>query len=1142
MDCRSCGHANPDAAQLCGRCGAALPLRCAACGTTLRPGARFCDACGARITPGHTASPTPDPQSYTPRHLAEKILTSRSALEGERKQVTVLFADVKGSMDLAAQVDPEEWHRIMDRFFAVLADGVHRFEGTINQYTGDGIMALFGAPLAHEDHAQRACYAALRLRDELRRYAQELRRTRGLDFAVRIGLNSGEVVVGKIGDDLRMDYTAQGHTVGLAARMEQIAEAGTVYLTAHTAALVGGYFQLDDLGDFAIKGVREPLRVYQLRDVGALRTRLDVSRARGFSRFVGRDAEMATLEAALARVVDGHGQVVGIVAEAGVGKSRLCFEFTERCRQRGIEVNGASGVPHGKWVPFLPLLELLRRFCGVSERDAADEARRKIVGTLLLRDEGFKDDLPLLFDFLGVPDPARPLPRMDPDARQRQLFGVVRRLIQTRTRGLPAVVLFEDLHWIDGASAAALDSLIEIIPGTRTLLVLNFRPEYRAAWMRKTCYQQITLAPLGDAAIAALLRDLLGTDPSLLALGEHIRARTAGNPFFIEEVVQSLFDQGVLERAGTEGATTVRLLRPVTEIEIPPTVQAVLAARIDRLNERDKTVLQIAAVIGKEFAEPVLQRVVAMQPAVTLSPAQLADAVRALTAAELIYERAVYPEVEYAFKHPLTHEVAYRSQLTEQRARVHDAAAWTLIELGADTLDERAALIAHHFEGAGEVLEAARWTRRAAEWVASSDGAEAHRRWRRLWALLETAPETAETRELAIMACRQILHLGIRMGITQEEAEAVFIQGKALAAHSGDRHALARLLATYGMVRGSGGDIAAATMHIMEATQLAQESEDVGLQAGLLLTMVIWRLHSGELQTALLLIERVLELTRDDPLAGMEIVGFNPHVFAIFYRGVILLAAGHFDEAHRDLDRAVDLAQAQGELELVAMARSFYALLGWFTGDPTIGLPHAQQAVEIAERIGSPLARGQAYGFLGIAHLQREEWDAAVSGLQQELAIAREYRTLLFVEAGTLAMLAHAHLGRGEYRLARSTAEQAVAVARRCGSRLFECDGHMTLARVLLRVEGVAARAAIDGALEEAERLVAATGARSRTPFIHMHRAELARLSGDTAMCERELRTAQRLFAEMGASGHVAQVRQLLREAAAAVTTVARDA
>jgi class 3 adenylate cyclase len=299
--------------------------RCASCGATLRPSAKFCDACAAPTAP----APERDARAYTPQHLAEKILGSRSALEGERKQVTVLFADVKGSMDLAEQLDPEVFHHVMERFAALLAEGVHRFEGTVTQFTGDGIMALFGAPIAHEDHAQRACWAALHLRDALRRYADELRLDRGLSFAVRIGLNSGEVVVGKIGDDLRMDYTAQGHTVGLAQRMEQLAEPGTVMLTEHTQRLAAGYFALRDLGAARVKGVAEPLHVFELTGPGALPTRLDVSRARGFSRFVGRTAEMAALEAALERAIAGQGQVVGIVAEAGIGKSRLCHEFLE---------------------------------------------------------------------------------------------------------------------------------------------------------------------------------------------------------------------------------------------------------------------------------------------------------------------------------------------------------------------------------------------------------------------------------------------------------------------------------------------------------------------------------------------------------------------------------------------------------------------------------------------------------------------------------------------------------------------------------------------------------------------------------------------------------------------------------------------
>jgi class 3 adenylate cyclase len=347
--------------------------------------------------------------------------------------VTVLFADVKGSMDLAEQVDPEEWHKIMDRFFAILSDGVHRFEGTINQYTGDGIMALFGAPIAHEDHAQRACYAALHLKDELRRYAEDLKRSRGLSFSVRMGLNSGEVVVGKIGDDLRMDYTAQGQTVGLAARMERLAAPGSAYLTEHTAKLVSGFFQLRDLGPFEIKGMRDPVRVHELEGVGRMRTRLEVSHARGFSKFVGRQSEMAALEAALEQATSGNAQVLGVVAGPGTGKSRLCYEFAERCRARGIVVYEAHGLSHTKLVPFYPILELLRAVFRIAEQDGNEAAREKIAGRMLLLDETLADGLPLMFDFLGVPDPDRPSPPLGPEARRRQLLDLSRRFSSLRT-------------------------------------------------------------------------------------------------------------------------------------------------------------------------------------------------------------------------------------------------------------------------------------------------------------------------------------------------------------------------------------------------------------------------------------------------------------------------------------------------------------------------------------------------------------------------------------------------------------------------------------------------------------------------------------------------------------------------------------
>jgi class 3 adenylate cyclase len=418
--------ANPEAMKFCGQCGKPLASGCPQCGFENPQSFRFCGECGAQLQvrgsgsrvqgSGPSANLTTNslttsnfsPSPRTPKHLAERVLRSKSAVEGERKQVTVLFADVKGSMELAEQLDPEAFSTIMQRVFGLLSEGVERVEGFVDKFTGDGIMALFGAPIAHEDHAQRACFAALHIRDALKRYADELRRTAGVSLSARIGINSGEVVVGKIGDDLRMDYTAQGHTVGLAQRMEARAAADSTYLTAHTARLVEGYFQLRDLGEFDLKGVSAPLRAYELQGVGSLRTRLDVSRSRGFSKFVGRDREMLTLESALEAAIGGHGQVVGVVAEAGTGKSRLCLEFVERCRARGVRVSEGHCPAHGKTIPYLPLLEMLCDVFGIAERDTNHEARRKIAGELLLLDDPFQELLPILFEFMGVADPARP--------------------------------------------------------------------------------------------------------------------------------------------------------------------------------------------------------------------------------------------------------------------------------------------------------------------------------------------------------------------------------------------------------------------------------------------------------------------------------------------------------------------------------------------------------------------------------------------------------------------------------------------------------------------------------------------------------------------------------------------------------------
>jgi len=1119
MQCPRCQHESPSSAKFCPECAAPLAHRCVACGAEPPPTAKFCPECAAPLAAKPQAAAR-DPRAYTPKHLADKILTSRAALEGERKQVTVLFADVKGSMELAEQVDPEEWHRILDRFFQILAEGVHRFEGTVNQYTGDGIMALYGAPIAHEDHAQRACYAALHLRDALRGYAHELKREHGLTLSVRMGLNSGEVVVGRIGDDLRMDYTAQGHTVGLAQRMEQLADPGSIYLTHHTAQLVEGYVQLRDLGPFAVKGMQDRVQVHELEGVGALRSRLDVSRARGFSRFVGRADEMVALEAAFARALDGHGQVVGVVADAGTGKSRLCWEFAARCRARGLVVNEAHCVAHGKTVPFLPVLEFLRNIHGVSERDTPQATRDKIAGRLLLLDERLRDSLPLVFDLMSVPDPERPLPPMDPEARQRRLLAVAREVLQARSRREPAVAWIEDLHWLDAASATFFGDLAEAVAGTRTLFLATFRPEFHARWMQRSHYQQLPLLPLGEDATAELLRDLLGPDMSLRDLAARISERAAGNPFFAEELVQALADQGAL--AGERGA--YRLGRAVDTVVLPPTVQAVLAARIDRLPEREKEVLQIAAVIGREFSEAVLRQV-------TDPPADaLASVIANLARAELVYEAAMFPETVYAFKHPLTQEVAYGSQLGERRRRVHAAVARAIEAGDPAKLDERAALIAQHWETAGETLAAAMWHQHAAEWVGARDRAETLRHWQKVRALVASLPDSPEARALGVMACdAMLLHGLFAGGQSDEEAEALFAEGMALAARLEGAAPRIRLLVRFGSRQMLTGRLDEAEPPLTEAWRLADETGDPFLQFIPRFSHVgLWQ-NRGRVAEALALIDELETRCGRDPEFAAVFYGFSPYVFLLNNRVTLLLESGHPLDARREAARALEVARARRDNEAVVLASFGTVVLCEFLGEAAEAMAHVREAAAAVESGAEGLRQVFLHG-LGRAHLLAEEWNDAIAALEQALALTRERRTGLIVEGFILARLAEACLGTNDLAAARERAEEAVAVCRRRGTRGLEVAALLARARVGMAEGGTSPTVERD--LDDATARVDETGAERSRPLIYVERARLARRRGDEAARQRELREAQRLFTEMGATARSEQVARELGSSA----------
>jgi class 3 adenylate cyclase/tetratricopeptide (TPR) repeat protein len=1121
--CPNCARENSGSNAFCGKCGSRLQRICSNCRERNPLDHEYCGACGQNLffVPNLTPSRR---SSYTPRHLVS-TLGHPGALEGERKEVTVLFVDVKGSMELAEGIDAEEWHAILDRFFHILTAGVHRFEGTINQYTGDGIMALFGAPIAHEDHAQRACHAALHLSEQLRHYAGELRRERGLDFVVRMGVNSGDVVVGRIGDDLRMDYTAQGYTVGLAARVLDVAEVGRIYLTDTVAERVRGFFALEDLGDFRLKGVSEPVRVHALCGLGPIRTRFDAASERGLTCFIGRDQEMALLEDRLNRVLRGTGHVIGVVGGPGIGKTRLCREFLGRCAERGVATASGSALPHGKMIPFLPALELLRNILGIEADEPDDQVRAKL-GQYLSDHEIPSEGLPLLYEFFEVPE-GRAGPRMQFEAGRRQLHRVLSQVLEACA---PRVLLVEDLHWLDGGSEALLDLIVDVAQRAQLLVLVNFRREYRGNWMHKAHFERIQLAPLDESSARELVRSLVGKENAREDLTRALVERTSGNPFFIEELVRTLRESGGLQQR-------------LTDIALPSSIQSVIAARIDRLPTRYKTVLHAAAVVGQTFGAELVARMV------ELPESDLRDALRELIDAGFILERTeAGVAAGFEFRYPLTQEVAYRSQLSERRMRTHRVIAETLETSATHDREAVAATIAHHWENAGDLRRAAQWHARAARAAALKDTAEGARHWLEVRSLLERAARTPEAGALLIEASIQILEFGWAIEVGADQLTAVFRAGRERALELKVTRALASLDRAYAFHSLIDGSMDEAARWFEEAIEL--QSEDADLVIVLRTWQCMAHIYGGRLSLALPALEQILASLRGDlgrgtaqmeSLGGIETLielsaspreresslAVSPSIWARVMLAMGRIYAGEFNEARAVIESLSKLATAHGDRQLVGVTHNIESLFARYVGDFEAAEDHAHAAMKILEAMGSPHEAVFSYLELGAAECLAGQCSRAVENLERAYVLARG-RQIPISEAEVLSQLTHAYLGLGETSWALSLARRAVDVAQRRALRLFECDAQLALARALRHVLGIEEISAIEQALEIAEKRARESGARAIEPFVHIERAAFARVLGHTSMRQQELERARDLFAAIGADGHRARMDRLI--------------
>jgi class 3 adenylate cyclase/tetratricopeptide (TPR) repeat protein len=1060
--------------KFCGRCTNPLALICPKCRFENPPGFKFCGQCTAPLSASEIKA--------APSIRIGEGAVDAEALEGERKTVTALFADIKGSTELERDLDPEEARAIVDPVLQLMMAAVHRYDGYVAQSTGDGIFAVFGAPSAHEDHPQRALHAALAMQEELHRYTERLRSEGKLAVEARVGVNTGEVVMRTIQTGGHTEYTPVGHVINLAARMQTVAPAGGVAISEQTRCLVEGYFELHALGPTAVKGIAEPVNVYEVTGVGPLHGHFELAARRGLTKFVGRERELGELRRALGLARGGHGQVVAVVAEAGTGKSRLMFEFKATLPAE-CKLLEAYSVSHGKASAWLPLLELLHTHFGITDIDDVPKRRGRMSSKLVTLDPALSDTLPYLFWLLGIQENPDPLAEMDAQVRKRRTLVALKRILLRESLEQPLVIIFEDLHWIDSETQALLDLLAESIAGARVLLLVNYRPEYRHEWSGRGHYVQLRLDPLGGENAAAMLTALLGEAAELEAPRRLIARRSGGNPFFIEEMVQSLFEQGILARNGT-----VKLVRPVSQAHLPFTVQGVLASRIDRLPTSEKELLQTLAVIGPEFPLALVKQTIRKDEA------QLKRELVHLQLGELLHEQPSSGDVQYAFKHALTQEVAYHSILSERRKKVHEGVGSAIEALYQDKIEEHLAELAYHYRRSSDSEKAIVYLKRAADQATQRSSApEAEAQYRDAISIIRKLPSRPDSHRLELGVQLGLSAVLIGKGWGASVREEPLVRAMELSDRVGDRGELLRLLFQTGQFYLQRLRWGEARQLSERALALAQSIGDRIQEAGAWHNLAEACFWSGDLIGAKARCEKALGLLADVPpdllvpsfghdlwmitshIAGIvELILGRPDCLVewedrlikragsathVYSKALGMVAVSWITAIRRDLSKARDRARIGREIceehgfaELLNLATGYEGYARFWQGEVEVGIAEQKRAIEQLEALGTRNRSSWRMAWLAEAQLQLGELGAAESSLERAFEIVKETGEG-WAEPEVQRVTAEAILRKpgGEIMSAQRHFEEAVAIARKQSSKWWELRATVGLARLLAK-------------------------------------------------------------------------------------------
>jgi class 3 adenylate cyclase/tetratricopeptide (TPR) repeat protein len=1077
-------------------------MTCGSCGKDNLAESRFCRHCGQFLLDRADLTTGRVPYAYTPVHLAERV-RSAAVSEGERKHVTVLFADLRNSMLLLSGRDPEEARAVLDPVVELMMAAVHQYDGLVNQVMGDGIMALFGAPLALEDHAVRAAFAALRMQESVRAYAAQLPKALGALISIRVGLNSGEVVVRSIGSDLRMDYSAVGQTTHLASRMEQAAAPGSILVTPATAALVAGYIVLEPLGPVRIKGLEAPIDVFEIMRAGHARSRLQAAAARGLTPFVGRTDELRLMSHALEKATAAHGQLVCVEGEAGVGKSRLLWEFIHSDHTRGCLLLEGQAGSYTKNTSYAPIIDLLRKYFEIDERQDQDAIRVHVASRLHARDRSLQPFVPAFLALLDVPTDDAEWMRLDPLLRRAQTIEGIRRWLLSETERQPVVLALEDLNWADSETHAVVEALIDTLAHSRMLLVVSYRPDYQHGWGAHAFCAQLRLDPLPRDSMETLLGMLLGDDAGLRQVKDIVREQTAGNPLFVEESVRALVETEAL--TGTRGA--YRLSRPVATVQIPPSVLALIAARIDRLAERDKRLLESAAVIGKDVPAALLQSIAGM------APDELHASLARLQSGEFLYERSLFPDLEYTFKHTLTHEVAYGSLLKERRRRLHGHIIDAINALYVDRLSQHVERLAHHAQQSERWTEAVEYSWQAGrKAMARSANREAvtylDQALRALANVPNGQPGLGRGFDIRLDLRSALIPLGEfpRIFETLHELEV-------LASELGDRRRQGFVAALMAGAYPNLGRPEQATTYGERAREIAAETGDAVID-------VLANTYLGASYYFLGRYERSIECTRRVvallPLERSHEsfgVAIRPAVFARGFLCWSLSEQGHFDEAEDIAREALDLADAVGHPQTVVAGLLSLGTLYVRRGEVALAIGPFERARDLCERHDIRLWKPILASFLGYSLALSGRFGEAESLLVEALAEAALMRFGSFHSQMTM-WLSEARLLMGAVADAAKLCDDALQSTRDKGEAGLEGWALRLAAVMSTHGEPFDVRRAevlYDQALQQAERL----GARPLAARSHLDLGALYRRLGRDADARGHLAKASDLFRNM---------------------------